>query len=53
MKGYLSAKKWMTVLWGHVQMTSQDYIKLHKKLKHFEVVLVLILKGSKNASIML
>lgn len=41
------------MLRGHVQATSQDNTKLHKKLERFEVVLVPVLKGSKDAPIML
>lgn len=46
-------KEWTTVLQGHIQATSKYYTRLHKKLVHFEVILVPVLKDSKDAPILL
>ena len=51
-KGHFSTKKSTTVLQSYIQTMSWHYIKLHKKLKHFEIILVSVLKNSKNAPIM-
>lgn len=51
--GRFSTKEWTTRLRGSIQATSKYYAKLDKKLERFEVILVPVLKGSKDAPIML
>lgn len=51
--GGVLTKEWTTVLRGYIQATSKYYTRLHKKLVRFEVILVPVLKGSKDAPILL
>lgn len=53
MRGRFSTKEWTTRLRDSIEATSKCYAKLDKKLVRFEVILVPVLKGSREAPIML